>query len=73
MYEITFGYTRGSYYYIEWFDPETEMIARWFGSRVECERLAKKAPPKSLTWFPAVLDQIGPPPYDAATGTGIYD
>lgn len=60
-------------WHVEWYEEHEagDRVAHWYGTREACERRAKHAPAKS--WWVEVDHHDGPPPYDAATGTGMYD
>lgn len=59
-------------WFVEWFRFSDEKITRWYGPRHECETRANHAPGGDYrpVWRPLTE---GPPPYDAATATGMYD
>ena len=66
--------------FVEWYRDDDDnsgngdnpQFCRWYGTHNECAERIKQPPPAD-GWITLASRMDGPPPYDAATATGMYD
>lgn len=55
--------------FVQWYNPDTDQIAVWYGSYKDCLLMAQGDPPGNLEWHAVSHEKVS----DAATATGMYD